>query len=141
MVVHPKRKDASTETAVVSVFQLPCGSVSGRTVKLKLTWLWWSLQKNLVVCCTPFALALSLLPVPSPDGEVHEVRKEKGSRRTCANASARQYRLGTCQVKALITSACLKHSDFLKIDNWIEPSPTAVHMKPLSMRARVRQLG
>ena len=25
-----------------------------------------------------------------------------------------------CQVKALITSACLKHSDVTKLDNWIE---------------------
>ena len=30
-----------------------------------------------------------------------------------------------CQVKALITSACLKHSDVTKLDNWIETSPTA----------------
>ena len=33
-----------------------------------------------------------------------------------------------CQVKALITSACLKHSDVTKLDNWIETSPTADHM-------------
>ena len=25
-----------------------------------------------------------------------------------------------CQVKALITSACLKHSDITKLDNWIK---------------------
>ena len=29
------------------------------------------------------------------------------------------------QVKTLITNACLKHSHFLKIDNWIEMCPTA----------------
>ena len=46
-----------------------------------------------------------------------------------------------CQVKALITSACLKHSDVNKLDNWIETSPTAVHMKPFSMIERVRHLG
>ena len=30
------------------------------------------------------------------------------------------------QVKTLITSTCLKHSDFIKIDNWIEMCLTAV---------------
>ena len=47
----------------------------------------------------------------------------------------------SCQVKALITSACLKHPDVTKLDNWIETSPTADHMKPFSMIARVRHLG
>ena len=46
-----------------------------------------------------------------------------------------------CQVKALITSACLKHSDVTKLDNWMETSPTAVHMKPFSMIERVQHLG
>ena len=46
-----------------------------------------------------------------------------------------------CQVKALITNACLKHSDVTKLDNWIETSPTVVHMKPFSMPERVRHLG
>ena len=45
------------------------------------------------------------------------------------------------QVKALITSACLKHSDVTRLDNWIETSPTAVHMKPFFMIERVRHLG
>ena len=44
------------------------------------------------------------------------------------------------EVKTLTTSACLKHSDFLKIDNWIEMCLTAVHMKPFSMKERVRRL-
>ena len=46
-----------------------------------------------------------------------------------------------CQVKALTTSACLKRSDVTKLDNWIEASPTAVHMKPFSTIERVRHLG
>ena len=56
--------------------------------------------------------------------------------------SAQQYRSGTCvRLKTLITSACLKHPDFLIIDNWIEMCLTAVHMKPFSMKERVRRLG
>ena len=55
----------------------------------------------------------------------------------CATVPIRHLR----QVKTLITSACLKHSDFLKIDNWIEMCPTAVRMKPFSMKERVRRLG
>ena len=56
----------------------------------------------------------------------------------CATAPIRHLR----QVKTLITSACLKHSHFLKIDNWIEMCLTAVHMKPsFSMKKRVRRLG
>ena len=46
-----------------------------------------------------------------------------------------------CQVKTLITSACLKHSEITKLDNWIETSPTDVHMKPFSMIESVRHLG
>ena len=46
-----------------------------------------------------------------------------------------------CQVKALITCACLKHSDVTKFDNWIETSPSAVHMKLFSMMERVRHMG
>ena len=65
------------------------------------------------------------------------VRQEKGSRRTCAK---RQVRNST-DLKTLITSACLKHSDFLKIDNWIDMCLTAVHMKPFSMIERVRRFG
>ena len=51
----------------------------------------------------------------------HVFRKEKGSKRTCAKRQVRQF-------KALITRACLKHSDVPKLDNWIETSPTAVHI-------------
>ena len=55
--------------------------------------------------------------------------------------SAQQNRLGTCaRLKTLITRACLKHSDFIKIENWIEMCLTAVHMKPFSMKERVRRL-
>ena len=43
--------------------------------------------------------------------------------------------------KTLISSACLNISDFLKIDNWVQMCPTAVHMKPFSMKERVRRLG
>ena len=45
------------------------------------------------------------------------------------------------QVKSLITSAYLKHSDVTIRDIWIETSPTAVHMKPFFMIERVRHLG
>ena len=55
----------------------------------------------------------------------------------CASVPIRHLR----QVKTLITGACLKHSDFLKIHNWIEMCLTAVHMKPFSMIERVRRLG
>ena len=55
---------------------------------------------------------------------------------------AQQYGLSTSvRIKTLITSTCLKHSDFLKIDNWIKMCLTAVHMKPFSMKERVRRLG
>ena len=40
----------------------------------------------------------------------------------CATTQMRHLR----QVKTLITSACLKHSDFLKTDNWAEICLTAV---------------
>ena len=49
----------------------------------------------------------------------------------CATALIRHL----CQVKTLTTRACLKHSDFQKIDNGIE---TAVHMKPFSVKERIR---
>ena len=45
------------------------------------------------------------------------------------------------QVRTLSTSACLKHSHFLKIDNWIGTCLTAVHMKRFSMKERVQRLG
>ena len=41
-----------------------------------------------------------------------------------------------CQVKGLITSACLKHSDVATLDNRIEKSPIVVHMKPFSTMKR-----
>ena len=69
------------------------------------------------------------------------------SERKCAGALAQSAMCATvpirnlCQVKALITTACLEHSDVTKLDNWIETSVTAVHMKPFSMIERVRHLG
>ena len=66
-------------------------------------------------------------------------RKEAHLRKA---SSAQQYRSSTCvSLKTLITSACLKQSNFLKIDNWIEMCLTAVHMKPFSIKERVRRLG
>ena len=56
------------------------------------------------------------------------VRQEKGSRRACAK---RQVRNSTDEALELITSACLKHSDCLKIDNWIEMCLTADVIKQL----------
>ena len=45
----------------------------------------------------------------------HVVRKEKGSKRTCAKRQCATVPIRhLCQVKALITSACLKHSDVTK---------------------------
>ena len=68
------------------------------------------------------------------------VRQEKGSRRTCAQsakcATARIRHL--CLVKTLTTSARLKHSDFHKTDTKNEMCLTAVHMKPFSMKERIR---
>ena len=55
----------------------------------------------------------------------------------CATVPIRNLR----QDKTLITSACLKHTDFLKIDNKIEMRLTVFHMKPFSMKERVRRLG
>ena len=58
------------------------------------------------------------------------------SERKCAGALSQSAKCATvpirnlCHVKALITSACLKHSGVTKLDNWIETSPTAVHMNP-----------
>ena len=52
----------------------------------------------------------------------------------CATAPIRHL----SQVKTLTTRACLKHSDFHKIDNRIEMCPTADHMKPFSMKGRIR---
>ena len=68
------------------------------------------------------------------------VRQEKRKWAHLRKAPSAQQSLAS-GLKKLITSACLKHSDFLKIDNWIEMCPTAVHMKPFSMKERVRRLG
>ena len=46
-----------------------------------------------------------------------------------------------CLIKALITSACLKHFNSHKLDNWIETSSTAVHVKPFSRIERIKHLG
>ena len=54
----------------------------------------------------------------------------------CATVPMRHLR----QVKTQITGACLKHSDFIKIDNWIEMYLTAVHKKPFSKIERVRRV-
>ena len=72
----------------------------------------------------------------------HVVRKGKESKRTSAK---RQVRDSTD--KALVSGQsadhkCMpEHSDVTKPDNWIEKSPTDVHMKPFSMTRHLRHLG
>ena len=91
---------------------------------------------------TLFALDPSLLPALQLDagvqhGSVPWAPLPSWQSANCATASIRHLR----QVKTLITSACLKHFELLKIDNWIEKCLTAVHMNPFSMKERVRRLG
>ena len=43
-----------------------------------------------------------------------------------------------CEVKTLTTSACLKHLEFYKMDNMAGMCLTAVHMKPFSLKERIR---
>ena len=78
--------------------------------------------------------------IPPPCGQKGKLKREAGALAQSAKcATVPIWHL--CQVGALITSACLKHSDVTKLDNCIEMSPTAVHMKPFSMIERVRHLG
>ena len=65
------------------------------------------------------------------------------STRTCAQSAkcATVPIRHLCQIIALITSACLKHSGFTKLDDWTEMVSTAVHMTLFFMMERVQQLG
>ena len=55
----------------------------------------------------------------------------------CATVSIRRL----CQIKALITSACLKHFQSRDLTTGLKMVSTAVHMKPFSMVERVKHVG